>query len=238
MLDIFDFMFMVSQAVCLVNKRPVAFSDALRESAVGANLPSPITPEMLLRGHDLVTLNILPCQSVDVDPDWSPDLDRDAHIKQSFSHLNQNRKAMYELYQQEFLADLTRQATNTPNRYAQVKHDKLQINDIVLLKEMHLKSVNFPMGRVIATVENSMGEVTDATVLKGNGERVRRHVRSLVLLLREPEATLSDGIATAEPTVTVPEQTVGKLAQRSVAKRAAAARCGKHLSDLATANLI
>ena len=145
---------------------------------------------------------------------------------------------MNELYEQEFLADLTRQATNTPNRYAQVKHDKLQKNDIVLLKEQHLKSVNFPMGRVIATVENSCGEVTDVTVLKGNGERVRRHVRSLVPLLREQEAALSDGIATAEPTITGPEPTVEKLVRRSVAKRAAATRCGEHLSELATANLI
>ena len=58
-LDVFDFIYLLSQAVCLCNKRPIAFREALRDSGVGGELPAPITPEVLLRGHDLVTLNII-----------------------------------------------------------------------------------------------------------------------------------------------------------------------------------
>ena len=191
-LDLSDFTFMVAQAVCLANKRPVAFKEALRDPGISEDLPSPITPEVLLRGHDLVTLNILPSQSVDMDPDWTPVADRDAHVKQSCARLNLNRQNMIKLYQEEFLADLTRQATNVPGRYSKIGHDKLSQGDLVLLKEQYLKSINFPMGRVIEVVENSLGEITDAVILKGNGEKVRRHVRSLVLLLKGQGHTESD----------------------------------------------
>ena len=75
-LDIFDFTHVVCQAVCLVNKRPIAFKNALRDGSP-VELPAPITPESLLKGHDLVTLQILPSQSFEVDSDWDPNMDMD-----------------------------------------------------------------------------------------------------------------------------------------------------------------
>ena len=68
-LEIFDFLFTMSQAKCLIFKRPVAFKESLRDYQVYGVLPAPITPECLLRGHDLVTVNILSGQNIEVDLD-------------------------------------------------------------------------------------------------------------------------------------------------------------------------
>ena len=44
----FDFDFLVCQVVYLVNRRPIAFKEALRDN--DAEVPDPITPELLIRG--------------------------------------------------------------------------------------------------------------------------------------------------------------------------------------------
>ena len=183
-LDVFDFIFVLAQAVCLINKRPIAFREALRDDGCINELPAPITPEVLIKGHDLVTLNILPGMPVDIDPDWSPNADVNAHIRSSFEKLNKNREKLIKIYENEFRVDLTRQATNLKNRYMKVPHQALQIDDIVLLKEPNIKSINFPMGIVKKVVTNDLGEVTEAILLKGNKEKVRRHVKSLIILMR------------------------------------------------------
>ena len=217
-LDIFDFIFILSQTTCLINKRPIAFKESLRDSETNRDLPAPITPETLLRGHDMVTLNILPSQNVDVDPDWDPTSDAQSHIKSSFLKLNKNRENLTKIYQDEFLADLTRQATNLKERYIPVKHQKLEKGDIVLLKEPLTKSINFPMGRVKEVTINTLGEVTDAIIMKGNRETVKRHVKSLVLLLKASEV-IAD-------TPLVPDLTSSSTEDRSVRpKRKAAMKC-------------
>ena len=40
------------------------------------------------------------------------------------------------------------------------------------------------MGIVKKVVTNDLGEVTEAILLKGNKEKVRRHVKSLIILMR------------------------------------------------------
>ena len=183
-LDVFEFLFVLSQAVCIANKRPISFREALRDDGTFGDLPAPITPECLLRGHDLVTLNFLPGQGVDLDAEWSPESNSRMHIKSSFECLNANRQKMLEIYNEEFLADLTRQATNVPQRYKPIDHALVEVGDIILLKEECTKVTNFPMARVIKVTTNSRGEVTEVTARKGNREEVRRHVKSVILLLK------------------------------------------------------
>ena len=232
-LSISDFQFIVCKAVCLVNKRPIAFRETLREKGL-EEIPTPITPESLLRGHDLATLHILPSQSVDVDPDWSPDTDREAHIKTSFYKLNKNRENLAEIYRNEYIAELTRQATNFKQKYVPVSHDKLDIGDLVLLKEVNTKCINFPMGIVQNVTSNSLGEVTDVVVRKGNREIVKRHVKSLILLLKNQQSVTNTA---GEPNARIKVPTdVG--AQAVKPKRAAAIRCKDRMTSLAKQNLL
>lgn len=58
-LDYFDFKFLVCKAIHLISKRPIAFKKSLR-SLADADIPVAITPEMLIRGYETVSLNIIP----------------------------------------------------------------------------------------------------------------------------------------------------------------------------------
>ena len=56
----------------------------------------------------------------------------------------------------------------------------------MLVKEEMTKRTNFPMGRIVSTHVNDLGEVTGVSLLKGSsGEIVKRHVSSLIPLLTE-----------------------------------------------------
>ena len=242
-LDVFDFQFVLAQTVCIANKRPIAFKESLRDPGIDHPVPAPITPEILLRGHDLVTLNVLPSTPIDIDPDWTPDADTDAHIRSSFDKLNKNRLKLVEIYQNEFIADLTRQATNKPDRYASVDHKKLDVGDLVLLVEQHVKSVNFPMGIVRSVVTNSLGEVTDAMVMKGNREVVKRHVKGLILLLKndlidERKSNEVPNVGSNEvPNVGSNGNDIENVVTKKRQRRAALS-CKKRMAKLADENLV
>ena len=66
-----DFKFLIAYVVHLINRRPVAFKDALR-GTIGKDIPDPITPECLIHGYDLISVNIIPELQVDSEPDWQP----------------------------------------------------------------------------------------------------------------------------------------------------------------------
>ena len=66
-LDYFGFELVVCQTIHLANRRPIAFREALRQPDSNL-LPSPITPEILLKGHELVSVHVIPSQS-NMDPD-------------------------------------------------------------------------------------------------------------------------------------------------------------------------
>ncbi|XP_068231971.1 uncharacterized protein [Palaemon carinicauda] len=53
-----DFEYLVCHAVHLINRRPIAFKEALRDCS--NSVPTPITPEELIHGYSLVSLNIVP----------------------------------------------------------------------------------------------------------------------------------------------------------------------------------
>ncbi|RXG53621.1 hypothetical protein Avbf_13496 [Armadillidium vulgare] len=183
-----NFEFIVAQTIHLVNRRPVAFKEALRDSGQ-EDIPAAITPEILLKGHELISLNIIPNLQPDpeteddIDISWTTD-DTINHIKDSYEKLKKVRSNLIEIYNSEFLSQLAQQATDRKSRYMPKTHSKLEIGDIVLIKEPFLKPSNYPMGKVEQVQINVNNEVTGATLLKGNKERIKRHVSSLIPLLK------------------------------------------------------
>lgn len=109
------------------------------------------------------------------------------------------RTRLASVYQNEFLPSLVTQATNRKDLYRPVKHHKLDVGDIVLLKDPFQKCYKYSMGRVSEITSNHLGEVTDAVIIKGNGGTVNRHVTSLIPLLCNnsilPSAAASNPVA-------------------------------------------
>ena len=185
-LNLRDFEFLICKTIHLINKRPIAFKEVLRESTMDERFPEPITPELLLRGYELVSVNIIPeLQRV---PDME-DSDYSVHpsdrVRNNYLALRNVHSRLKDLYHGEFLATLTQQAVNVKNRYRPVKHTEVQKNDIILIKEPYMKPNQFPMGIVRETVKNELGEVTNVIVLKGKTREItKRHVSNLIFLLR------------------------------------------------------
>ena len=182
-----DFEFFVSQTIHLVNRRAIAFSSSLRDCKSDV-LPQPITPELLLRGFDLTSVNIVPALHTvdyeDTDDSYSPV----SRVQNAYEKLRRVRSNLFKIYRDEFLPQLISQATDQKSRYQPKSHDKLAVGDLVLLKEENTKPTNMPMGRVLSVTENELGEVTGAIVLKGSTrERVKRHASALVPLLRDQD---------------------------------------------------
>lgn len=70
-----DFSFIVAQTVSLLNKRPIAFKETLRDENL--NIPDPITSELFVHGPKLLTLNLLPALEADSSEIWRPTNDPD-----------------------------------------------------------------------------------------------------------------------------------------------------------------
>ncbi|XP_066944612.1 uncharacterized protein [Macrobrachium rosenbergii] len=213
-LDYLDFEFAVQNIVHLVNRRPIAFKEYLRSNDGTEPVPSPITPEILVKGHELNSLNIIPHLHPlpTADDTWIPDISPIAHVKDSHRKLRKARESLIEVYNKEFVVQLMNQATDKRCRYQPVNHKLLEVGDIVLIKEPLLKPTNFPMGIVKEIKLNSLGEVTGATVLKGKSrEETKRHVSCLIPLLyrREFEDKLVDKAQS---------QDVGKQGKEEVGK--------------------
>lgn len=196
-LDDREFEFIISMTVHLVNRRPISFKEALRDGSV--DVPQPITPEMLIRGYDLPSINIIPelQPALDSDETWLPPGDPSQSIRRSYSKLRNVRSKLIDLYHDEFLATLCNQATDRKNRYKTVTHNKITPGDIVALKEVHTKPTNYPLAIVKDVTVNSLGEVTGAAVLKGKTrEVVKRHSSTLIPILH---ANVSENLNVATP---------------------------------------
>ena len=186
-LDYPDFEFLISYVVHLANRRPIAFKEALRDDKLDS-VPEPITPELLIRGYELTSINIIPDlqYSPPVDPDWTEN--SSTSVKDSYAKLRKVRIDLLNVYQEEFLATLIAQAVDRRDRYRKISHKVLKEGDIVLLKEVNIKPNNYPLAIVKQTISNDSGEVTGAIVLKGKTrELVKRHSSTLIPVL---EATM------------------------------------------------
>ena len=142
-LDFRDFEFVIAQTVHLVNRRPIAFKESLRDSS-GNDVPVPITPEKLIKGFDLNSINIIPELHGDKDSlrDWLPG-DPQQAILDSYDKLKGIRNNLAELYNGAFLGNLMHQATNVKNRYQPVNHRIIKKGDVVIVTpQMRLR--NFP----------------------------------------------------------------------------------------------
>ena len=192
-LSLRDFEFLVYQTVSLVNKRPVAFKEGLRDSS-GIDFPEPITPEHLTHGRELISLNIIPELQADPnpdDPDWSG-IPVTSHIRNNFTKLKKVRSRLNDLYHEEFMTNLISQSTDRKDRYKQTKHDLLKKGDVVLIKEPLTKRLNFPMGIIKDVTVNQLGECTDVLLYKGSTkELVKRHVSSVIPLISADELKLN-----------------------------------------------
>ena len=182
MLPYRDFEFAVCQTVHLVNRRPVAFKDGLRDGSL--DVPDPICPENLIRGYDLLSINVIPELQNDPEPEWDPTIDIVSKVKNNYETLQNVCSKLIQLYNEEYLATLVKQAVNVNDRYKPVLHKGLKVGDIVLIKDPLTKPSNYPMVMVKNVVTNVNGEITGAIVKKGKtGELLKRHSSTLIPLL-------------------------------------------------------
>ena len=181
-LDYFDFQFLISRCVSLINKRPIAFKEEIRSLAL-EEVPHPITPELLIRGFDTCAVNIIPEIQPIEDEEYCPSSGTEG-IRKWNSKLVKCKEKLVDVYHGEFLTNLIHQATDKKDRYKPVKHEELKIGDVVLLVEKYTKRYHFPLGRVLEVEKNTLGEVTAAKIRKGiSREVVYRHSTSLILLI-------------------------------------------------------
>ena len=107
-LDYLAIEFLIQNVVHIVYRRPVALKEYLRSNDANEDIPSPITPEILLKGHKLNPLNIvsqlhpLPVS----DPDWIRNACPISHVHDSYEKLRKARESLIEIYDNEFLAQL------------------------------------------------------------------------------------------------------------------------------------
>ena len=223
-----DFEFLIIQATHMINKRPVAFKDELRNDF--DNVPNVITPELLIHGYELVTVNIIPeLQSSESDPDYLPG--NNQSYDDYLTKFKNCRQRLIEIYHSQFLTNLIYQATNDKSRFKPIKHDSLSPGDIVLLKEINSKPQFYPMGIIKSVELNSLGESTSAVVLKGKtGELTKRHSTNLIPLLTTNEINNNQ----ADQLVSEPNSKVTNLRK---SKRLASKVATDKIADLACANL-
>ena len=235
-LDYFQYEFIVKQTIHMINRRPIAFKSGLRDGSVQECVPQAITPEILIRGHELVSLNTIPSlEDKDTnDPQWLPPGENIPHIRDSCDKLLKARKYLTELYNEEFLAELSSQATSVKGRYKPMKLHSLAIGDLVLLKESLTKINYFPKAIVVEVFTNDFREVTSAVVRKPvTRELVRRHVTTLIPLLRRSEyCEVASDEADKQPTAGSLAEEVpptGEVALRPI--RHASEKCKKRLQQ-------
>jgi hypothetical protein len=149
----------------MVNRRPIAFKEALRDTV---DVPNPITPEQLIKGYELVSICMIPDLQFreSADLPWEPAGSPPAAILTASNQLKKARDSLTELYHTEYVAHLVCQAVDVKDRFKQVEHESVMKGDLVLLREPHTKPLFYPLARVLSTQVNSLGEVTGAVLKK------------------------------------------------------------------------
>ena len=179
-LESHDFDLLVCKVAHLINRRPISFKVTLRES-LDASMLEPITPEHLLYGRELLSVNIVPGLQ---EQNCSEPYDSVDHIRVEASKLRKALDKLNNLYHHEFLAQLMIQSIDKKDRYKPHSQKVISPGDIVLLIEPQTKRSNYPLGLIRDTVKNDLDEVTAAHIFKGRTrECVYRHVTSLIPIL-------------------------------------------------------
>ena len=182
------FDFAVAEAKCLVNKRPIAFKELLSSNDIDSDMPFALSPEILLKGYEVPSFNILPLQSDDEesDPTWVPSSESKNNfldLYKKFASLSKARTAMHTAYEHEFLRNLEMQATDKPNRYKKVNQIELKKGDLVAVKTKLIKPFHYPYAVVQEIEYNDVNEINAIKVRKANGEIIRRHPTDIIPLL-------------------------------------------------------
>jgi hypothetical protein len=207
-----DFEFTIKKVNCLINKRPIAFKNDLSNNNMNSNIDI-ITPEMLVKGYETPSLSLLPQLSESTDEEFMLNKDQNAVWEKAFNcfdALNRVRKRLNTVYWPEFLSNLQLQASNLQSRFKSHTHYRLEIGDLVSIKEDMRKPFDFPRGIVIAVEENSANEITVVSIRKANREIIRRHVEEVILILRNDRSINAplqkDDVPSAEKTPDEPKR--------------------------------
>ena len=179
-LDFQHFSSVIRQCVCYANKKPLS-TEALREQNPNDQFQV-MSPEFLLFGYETAVLEVGGCR--DDDDEWADEESTNDEWQRLLDIKNRTR----DLYHSEFLSGLLNQATNQKNKYLPVKHRLIGRGDVVLIKDTLVKAPNYPLARVMDVVTNSLGEVTQVVLLKGNKSLVRRDISSIILLVKNEQS--------------------------------------------------
>ena len=184
-IDYFDFEFLINRIKYLINSRPIGIKDTLTNDT-----DSPIiTPNLLIKGYEPMTLLTVPSLHLQdgkeqiEDPDWQP-----GPIKYD-KYLNKMRKvkeALDKIYYNEFLYNLSKQATDKKERYTNKQNIKLSEGDLVSIMIPQCKRAKYPMGIITKITCNENDEVTQAKVRRSSGDEIDYHVTNLILILKAP----------------------------------------------------
>ena len=221
-----DFHLIMSQTINLVNKRPIGYHHCLAKDSPELS-PSPITPELLVYGRELVNCNVMPQLEPDPieDPNWNPNINSPDTLYSELAKLRKVRTKLIEDYNEEFTNNLISQAINDKDRYKPISHDTLDVGDVILLKETLLKPSVYPLAIVRKVVKNSLNEVTDVIAFKGKTQEiVKRHSSSIIPLYRPNINTKMD--------VPIDTQDAEKKVKRHTNRSAA------HVSRAKTASML
>ena len=178
-LDLSDMHYLLVKIGSILNKRPLVLKETLK-SDNKFDVPELITPEMLVYGRSLSYLNIIP--EVYTDPIINIDCS-DVDFNKEFMKIQKLSKRLHGVYQDYFMQQLVIQSTNRKDMYKPRRHQVINIGDLVLIKDPFLKPHQYPLARVKDLVKNSLGEITEVTLVKSNKEVVQRHVASIIPLL-------------------------------------------------------
>lgn len=181
-LDFQQFSHVIKQCICYANKKPLSI-----ESLRGENPDDQFqifSPEFLKFGYETAVLEVNGGNESD---DW---MFEDLEVKEEMKKMLEVKEKLRNSYHSEFLYGLLNQATKEKDKYVPVLHNTLAIGDVVLIKDPYVKAPNYPLAKVLLeTTVNSLGEITQVLLKKGNGSLVRRDISAVIFLVRgrQPE---------------------------------------------------
>ena len=106
-----QFIFFAAKVKTLINKHGIGFKNSLMKVQKGLDLPFPLTPEILVKGDEFPSFNILDVSQDDKDSWGPPNSNPDVHFDY-FKDLNILRSKIQSSYENEFLRNFKCQTVN------------------------------------------------------------------------------------------------------------------------------